>query len=372
MVTCNGNTMHATLRTLIVAAAALLGAAWVDNARALETAAAASVYPGTLTPQQLNELLLRGDGAVHVWPVRQGGPNEASVYMLVGAGANITVQAGANGVLLVNSGKQAMSEQVLTALQSITRAPLRTIIETNADPEVTGGNRKIGATGQSVTGGDVANLIGSSSGITAILASQEVLDRVSAPGGRDATPVGTWPTDTYTGATKDFWFNGESIRIYRAPLAHSDGDSMVYFRHSDVVSAGDVYSTARYPMIDLERGGSIQGVIDALNRLIYEVMIPGPQNDGGTVVIPNYGRLSGYSDVVLYQETLIIIRDRIQHLVEQKKSLQQVLAANTTFEFDPRYGATTGNWTTADFVTAVYKGLVAQRKGAGARKGGGK
>ncbi len=358
----SGNTMQSSckrtgagLRTLI-AAAAVLGATQMNTAEAMESAGT-SLYPGTQTPQQQNDFLLRGDGAVHVWQVRQGGPTAASVYVLVGAGANITVHIGTNGMLLVNSGKEAMSDQVLAALKSITTAPLRTIVATDASPEVTGGNIKLGATGKSVTGGDVTNLIGASSGITAILATEAVMDRMSARGSRDATPDGAWPSSTYTNSTKDLWFNGESIRLYHPPAAHTDGDSMVYFRYSDVVSVGDTYSSARYPSFDLERGGSFQGVIDALNHLVYDVMIPGPQNDGGTVVIPNYGRVGGYSDVVFYQEMLIIIRDRIQHLIDQKKSLQQVLAANPTLEFDPRFGATTGNWTTTDFVTAAYKSL---------------
>jgi cyclase len=289
--------------------------------------------------------------------------------MLVGAGANITVHVGPNGVLLVNSGKAAMSDQVLAALKSITSAPLRTIVITDASPEVTGGNVKLGDTGQSVTGGDVSNLIGASAGVTSIVATQQVLDRMSARIGGTAAPSGAWPSDTYAGKTKDFWFNAESIRIMHPPAARTDGDSMVYFRYSDVVSSGDTYSSARYPVIDLERGGSFQGVIDALNHLVYEVMIPGPQNDGGTVVIPNYGRLAGYSDIVFYQEMLIVIRDRIQAMINQKKSLQQVLAAHPTLEFDPRFGNTAGDWTTTDFVTAAYKSLSTRKAGARSRRG---
>jgi cyclase len=353
----------------IAAAGALFGLVQAGAAPAAAPTPQGAAYPGTPTVQQQNDYLLHGDGSVRVWPVRQGGPNETGIYMLVGAGANITVQVGANGVLLVNSGKEAMGDKVLAALRSITRAPLRTIIATDASVDSIGGNVPIGATGQWITGGDVSNLIGTSSGLTAIVAAQEVLERVSASGGRDARPAAAWPTDTYTSANKDIWFNGESIRLYHAPSAHTDGDTMVYFRHSDVVSAGDVYSTVRYPVIDLERGGSLQGTIDALNRLIYEVMIPGPQNDGGTVVIPNYGHLSGYSEVVFYQEMLIVVRDRIQGLIDQKKSLAQVLAADTTLEFDPRYGATTGEWTTTDFVTAAYKSLVAHGKAVRGRTG---
>jgi glyoxylase-like metal-dependent hydrolase (beta-lactamase superfamily II) len=358
--------------TVAVAVALLLGIGSVRGAQAAEGATPSPLYAGAQTAQQQNDYLLRGDGALHVLPVRQGNSNEPSVYMVVGAGANITVQVGINGVVLVNAGNQGMSDKVLDALKSVTHAPLRRIIATNAGPDVTGGVKAISATGQWITGGDVSNLIGTSSGVTSVLAAQEVLERMSASGSRDAAPEGNWPNETYTNDNKDIWYNGESIRIYHVRAAHTDGDSMVYFRHSDVVSVGDVYSTARFPLIDLERGGSVQGAIDALNRLVYEVLIPGPQNDGGTLVIPNYGRLSGYSDVVFYQQMLIMVRDRVQALIGQKKSLQQVLAAQPALEFEPRYGANTGGWTTTDFVTAVYKSLAKAGQGGSGRTGSAK
>jgi glyoxylase-like metal-dependent hydrolase (beta-lactamase superfamily II) len=372
MVIMNTKNMKPAHRWLAGVAGVVMGTGTAGAALAAEGAVSTSLYPGAQTAQQQNDYLLRGDGTLHMLPVRQGGPNEPSIYMLVGAGANITVQVGINGVVLVNAGNQGMSDKVLDALKSVTHAPLRRIIETNAGPDVTGGVKAIGATGKWITGGDVSNLIGSSSGTTSVVAAQEVLERMSASGSRDAAPEGNWPTETYTNDNKDVWYNGESIRLYHARAAHSDGDSVVYFRHSDVVSAGDVYSTVRFPLIDLERGGSIQGAIDALNRLVYEVMIPGPQNDGGTLVIPNYGRLSGYSDVVFYQQMLIMVRDRVQALIGQKKSLQQVLAAQPALEFEPRYGASTGGWTTTDFVTAVYKSLAKAGQGGRGRTGSAK
>jgi hypothetical protein len=167
------------------------------------------------------------------------------------------------------------------------------------------------------------------------------------------------------------WFDGESIRIIHQRAAHTDGDSIVYFRHSDAVSAGNIYSTTAYPVIDLDRGGSIQGVIDGLSRLVYELMIPAQQNDGGTLVIPNHGYLSSFSDVVFYQEMVIIIRDRIQNLIRKGLTLQQVQASKPTLEYDPRYGSTSGPWTTDMFVAAVYKSLTQKPKtGSGLSLGG--
>lgn len=325
-----------------------------------EASSLAGAYPGTLTPVQRNRLLENGDGTVHVLLVRQGDlypEPEPSIYMLVGAGSNITVQVGSNGLLVVNTGKASMSDKVLAALHSISSETLRAIIDTSIDSDDSGANLAISATGNAVTGGDVTRVPGSGAGKTSVIAAQQVLDRMSMGGSPDLRPDGAWPTDTYTLPLKDIWFNGESIRIVHPPAAHSDGDSMVYFRHSDVISAGDIYSTTNYPVFDLQRGGSIQGVIGGLNQLIYQLMIPGPQNDGGTLVIPDHGYLSSFSDVVFYQEMVIIIRDRIQHMIDKGMTLAQVQAAKPTLEYDPRYGSSTGAWTTPMFVEAVYKSL---------------
>jgi glyoxylase-like metal-dependent hydrolase (beta-lactamase superfamily II) len=345
-----------------IAAFALLGPPAHSDAQEVS---GSSAYPGTSTPAQRNQALEQGDGEVHVQLVRQGDlypVPEPSIYMLVGAGGNITLQVGSDGVLLVNTGKAAMSAKVLAAIHSITAAPLRTIINTDGDGDDSGGNEALAATGAAVNGGDVTNLIGTGAGVTTIIAAQEVLDRMSAAAGKDLQPRGARPNDTYDLPVKDMWFDGESIRIIHQRSAHTDGDSIVYFRHSDAVSAGNIYSTTGYPQFDLDRGGSIQGVIDGLNRLVYELMIPASQNDGGTLVIPNHGYLSSFSDVVFYQEMVIIIRDRIQNLIRKGLSLQQVQAAKPTLEYDPRYGSTSGPWTTDMFIAAVYRSLTQKPK----------
>jgi cyclase len=349
----------------VLAAAIALGAGGAPGPAFAQDAEGSAAYPGATPPAQRNRWLEGGDGEVHVLLVRPGDvypEPEASIYMLVGAGGNITVQVGSNGVLLVNTGKASMSDKVLAAIHSLSGEPLRTIINTDVDAEDSGGNLAISATGRAVNGGDVTNLIGTSASVATVISAQEVLDRMSAAGTPDSQPQDAWPTDTYTLPLKDMWFDGESIRIFHQSAAHTDGDSMVYFRHSDVVCTGDIYSTTNYPVFDMARGGSIQGVIDGLNRLIYEIMIPAQQNDGGTLVVPNRGYLSGYSDVVFYQEMIIIIRDRIQNMISKGMTLEQVQAARPTLEFDPRYGTTSGPWTTRMFVEAVYKSLKAQPK----------
>ncbi|MGH9739934.1 MAG: MBL fold metallo-hydrolase [Candidatus Acidiferrales bacterium] len=319
--------------SLIAAALALAICLWPKLARA---------QFGDFAPQ----------GQVHILHV------QGNVYMLVGAGANITVQAGDDGVLLVDTGNAEMSQQVLAAIRSISDKPIRYIINTSADPDHTGGNLVIAAAGSTIAGGNVVGNIGASAGDqAAVIASQSVLDRMSAPTGEKApTPQGAWPTDTFTTDEKKLYFNGEPIEIIHVPNGHSDGDSMVFFHKSDVVTAGDIFVTTTYPVVELDKGGSINGLIAGLNRIIA-LTTPIAMQEGGTMVIPGHGRVCDQSDVKFYQEMVTIIRDRVQDAIKRGLTLQQVEAANLTLDYDPRYGAVEGPWTTKMFVDSVYKSL---------------
>ncbi len=293
---------------------------------------------------------------------------QGNVYMLVGAGGNITVQTGDDGVLLVDAGVAQMSDKVLAAVRSISDKPIRYIINTHMHPDHTGGNEAIAKAGSTIAGGNVVGDIGASAGNQAtILAFQAVLDRMSAPTGQQApTPEGAWPTETYTTPERKMFFNNEGIEIIHIPAAHTDGDSMVFFRRSDVISTGDIFVTNRYPIVDMQHGGNIQGVIAGLNRII-EIAIPAAiggndvLQEGGTMVIPGHGRLCDVADVVFYQEMVTIIRDRVQDMINKGMTLDQVKAARPTRDYDPRYGATSGIWTTDMFVEAVYKSLAPKK-----------
>jgi cyclase len=294
---------------------------------------------------------------VHVLPV------QGNVFMLVGAGGNISVQTGSDGLLLVDTGLAPMSEKVLAAVRALSGKSIRYIINTHVHADHTGGNEAIAKAGNTIAGGNVVGDIGSSASNQAtIIAFQTVLDRMSTPAtgaSTPASPQGAWPTDTYTTAERRIFFNNEGVEMIHVPAAHTDGDTMVFFRRSDVISAGDLFVTDGYPIIDLDHGGNIQGVIDGLNRIV-ELAIPADEQEGGTLIIPGHGRLCDVADVVYYQEMVIIIRDRIQELIKQGKTLDQVKAARPTRDYDPRYGSSTGFWTTDKFVTAVYQSLTAQ------------
>ncbi len=144
--------------------------------------------------------------------------------------------------------------------------------------------------------------------------------------------------------------------VYHAPAANTDGDSLVFFRHSEVISAGNVFSTVSYPVIDVEKGGSIQGVIDGLNHIL-DLAVAEYRSQGGTWIVPSHGRVSDTADVASYRNMVTIMRDRVRDLKRKGMTIEQVKAAKPTMDFDGRYGSTTGPWTTDMFVEAVYKSL---------------
>jgi cyclase len=292
---------------------------------------------------------------VHVLPV------QGNIYMIVGAGGNITVQTGKDGVLVVDTGLAPMADKVLAAIRSISTGPIRYVINTHYHADHIGGNVKIRLAGSTIVGANVTGDIKDAGVGAAVLSHINVLNRMSAPTGTaEPTPADGWPTDTFLGDQKKLYFNGEGVDILHQPAAHTDGDSIVFFRRDDVISTGDIFTTTNYPIIDLAAGGSIQGTIDALQKIV-DLIIPIYGQEGGTMVIPGHGRLCDFGDVLNFREMTIIIRDRIQDMIKKGMTLEQVKAARPTQDYDPLYGSTTGFWTTDKFVEAVYKSLKGEK-----------
>jgi glyoxylase-like metal-dependent hydrolase (beta-lactamase superfamily II) len=280
-----------------------------------------------------------------------------NVYMLVGAGGNTTIHVGSDGIMVVDTQFAPLSTKIINAIRAISNAPIRYIVNTHVHGDHIGGNEAISKAGRFRAGGNVVGDLGAAATATAaIIAHENVLKRLSADPapGQTAVPFALWPTETYITKRREFLFNGEAVQIIHEPNAHTDGDSVVFFRRSDVVATGDLFTTVMYPFIDVANGGTIDGYIKALNA-IMEITVASNVNEGGTMVIPGHGRVSDEQDVVEYRNMATIVRDRIKEYVKRGMTLEQVKAAKPTLDFDTRYGSDTGFWTTSMFVETIYK-----------------
>ncbi len=282
-----------------------------------------------------------GAPELNVWKIRD------NVYMLIGAGGNTTFQTGDEGVVVVDSKSEAAAPVIMQEVRKVTDKNIVWLINTHLHADHTAGNEallKLGAP-------DPLRR-------PRVVTHENVLLRMVNPPAGQQPRVSEAATinDTYFGDFKDFHFNGEAIFVYHMPNAHTDGDSMVLFRGSDVLATGDIFTPERYPIIDMANGGNVQGIIAALNRIL-DIAVPARYQDGGTMIVPGHGRLCDEADVVEYRDMVTIIRDRIQDLIGKGMTLDQVKAAKPTRDYDTRYGATTGFWTTDMFVEAVYNSL---------------
>ena len=285
-------------------------------------------------------------GAIEVLPI------QGSVYLLAGGGSNVVVQVGDDAVFVVDANTAAMSDKVLAAIKTISPLPVRYIVNTSADLDHVGGNQALAAS----AGAPVNAFLGQGA---RVYAHERTYTRLAnPPDGSNPAPVAIWPTDAFGAAKKTLFVTGEPIEILHQPAAHTDGDVMVFFRKSDVVAAGDVFVLDSYPVIDVKRGGSLQGVIDALNRLV-DIAVPEYNAMGGTRIVPGHGRICNEIDVVEYRDMITIIRERIAQLVAEGRTLEQVKAAGVTLEYDGVYGTKSGPWTTDMFITAAYTELSA-------------
>jgi cyclase len=284
---------------------------------------------------------------------------QGNVYMIHGLGGNVAVQIGDTGVLVVNTGLEKNSSQLIAAIRKLSDKPLQYIIDTCTHPDQTGGNEAVRKIGVTITGANVTGDIADAGQGAQIVAHENVLNRMSAPTGQKASaPAGAWPTDTYVSGQKEVFFNEEPVIARWQPAAHTDGDSLVIFRRSDVVVAGDIFNTDSYPYIDVERGGSVQGEIDALNNII-DIAVPKHEEEGGTYVIPGHGRICDEFDVVEYRDMVTIVRDRVQNAIRKGMTLDQIKAAGFTKDYDARWSAKDGQGTAANFVSSIYRSLMA-------------
>ncbi len=269
---------------------------------------------------------------------------QGNVHVLLGAGSNVVVQIGEDGVLVVDTGSRATREAVTAAIQELTDRPIRWIVNTSADLDHTSGNETVSQAGMTVNGNPAA-----------IISHENVLARMTAAN----RPITEMPLNTFFEEGRDFYFNGEAVFLHHVPNAHSDGDIIVYFRGSDVIVAGDLFVTTQYPVIDLEAGGGIDGLIAGLNRML-DIAVPAYLQEGGTYVVPGHGRVGDEADILTFRDMLVIVRARVADLLAQGKTLAQVQEAKPALDYDLRYGNDNGEWTSADFFAAIYTDLKAK------------
>jgi len=296
------------------------------------------------------------DGSVHVLPIRE------NVYMLVGDGGNIVVQTGDQGTFVVDTGAGTLTDNVLAAIRTLTTHPIQFIANTSFRREHTGGNARLAAAGQdpSLPGSffvqaaprGVTGFFTDPSSHATMMAHVNVQVRLQAAG---VAAAGV-PADTYLEDRRRKFHNGEAIEFFYQPNAITDGDSLIHFRRTDVIAAGDIFTTTQYPVIDIKNGGSIQGEIRALNEILKKTVYR-HQGEEGTYVVPGHGYLADEHEVVEYRDMVVIVRDRVKAMIDGGATVQQVKAARVTADYDTQYGANTGAWTTEMFVEAVYNSL---------------
>lgn len=307
---------------------------------------------------QLSAQYAQKIGPVQVLQIRRG------FYMLRlgGSGINVALDTGADGAVMVDTGPARASASLIAAIRQLTPAPIRYLVDTSADANLVGGNASLSRSGHSF----IANQLGRAA---PIIAQQNVLSALLARPDADHS-LWALPSELYSAARGqyNFYLNHQGVAVIWQPAAHSSGDSVVRFSRSDVVVTGDIFDDTRFPVIDLAHGGSVQGEIRALNRLINALVFPSvplvgqPAMQGrqaGTLVIPVRGPVCNQTDLVIYRDMLVTVRDRVEQLIRQEKTLSEVEAANPAGGYRSRYGADSGSWTTNDFVRAVYESLKA-------------
>jgi glyoxylase-like metal-dependent hydrolase (beta-lactamase superfamily II) len=293
-------------------------------------------------------------------------PVQGNVVLMTAGDTNVTVQTGKNGIVLVDTPAEALAPALLAEVRKFAPQPnVRYIINTSISAEHTGGNAAIvgpPATGRG-TGGAPFGFAGLNR--PNILAHENVLNRMSSA--TPPTPAAMLPTTEYFLPSMDIFANGEAIVLYHVPAAHTDGDTIAFFRRSDVISTGDIYTPGRYPVIDVARGGTVNGLILGLGKVL-ELAVPEAFEEGGTKIIPGHGRVSEETDVAEFRDMVSIIRDRVQDAMKKNQTLDQVKASRPSRDYDSEYHATQAD---ADrLVESIYRTLPPVRPAAARPAGG--
>jgi len=339
-------------------------AAKLKDPAATEAAAKAELFPSK-EPNHVSRAVDPNphDGEVHSIKV------QGNVYMLIGDGGNIAVQVGQQGALVVDTGEGKLADKTVAVIKKLAGdKPIQFIVNTSFRSDHTGGNVKVRAAGAdpSVVGSFFSGQFADAGQGATIIAHQNVQNRMNEMAPKGASSDG-WPSDTFLEGRRRKYYNDEAVEVFWEPNAVTDGDTIVHFRRSDVIVTGDILSLTQYPFIDVKSGGSIFGEIDALDDILDKTVYR-HLGEGGTMIIPGHGRITDEYELSEYRDMLAIIRDRVQAMINEGATLDQVKATRLTVDYDDLYGANTGPWTTANFVEAVYTSLKQGRPKTANRK----
>jgi len=288
------------------------------------------------------------DGEIHVMPIHD------NVYLLVGDGGNVVLQTGVQGAFVVNSGSGKLADKLIAAIGKLSENPIQFVANTGFQADYTGGNAKFYVAGRdpSLVGSFFSNQVANAGSTATIISHQNTQNYLLDL----KTPTAAVPSDTFLEDRRRKFHNDDSIEMFWEPASVTDGEAIVHFRRADVIVTGDIFNTTGYPMIDLKRGGSVAGEIKALNDILNRTVYR-HEEDGGTIVVPGHGYLCNEHEVLEYRDMVVIVRDRVRDMIKKGATLDEVKAARLTADYDTRYGANSGPWTTEMFVSAVFNSL---------------
>ena len=260
-----------------------------------------------------------------------------NVYVITGKGGNIGLLIGKDGNILIDDQFAPLTNKILDMIHNLSNQPIKFLINTHWHPDHTGGNENFGKLG---------SLIVSHENVRERLSTEQFIqfmERKIKPSAVEALPIITF-TDSIS-----FHINNETVLVYHFPNAHSDGDSMIYFKENNVLHTGDIFVKNRYPFINTSSNGTIDGIIGALKKII-------PLLNKESVIIPGHGDISNLNDLNEYLSMLQDVRNTISSQINKSYPIKQILESNPTSPFDNKYG-NDKFITPDDFVTAVIKNL---------------
>lgn len=264
-------------------------------------------------------------------PIRDG------LYMLVGRGGNIGLSIGADGTFLVDDQYAPLTDKIVTAIEDVTSDPVRFLVNTHMHGDHTGGNENFGRRGAIVVAHDNVYQRMSVEQLRVILRTEAT----------PASPPGALPKITFSDEVTFHW-NGDAIHVFHVDPSHTDGDSIIHFRGADVFHMGDTFFNGRYPFIDVDFGGNVNGMISTAERVLA-------LSRSDSRIIPGHGPLATPDDLRAYRDMLVGVRDRVRTMVNDGKSLDEILASKPTSAFDATF---TGNG--ERFVQAAFHSLTAE------------